>query len=96
LPPGNVIVQPCNRGTATGVLLTLLCILERDPLARIVFLPADHHVRDECGPADSVRDATSALASNPEALVYKSVMPETAARSSPRGRTTRSTVRSPW
>ncbi len=76
LPPANVIVQPCNRGTAHGVLLTLLCILERDPLARIVFLPADHYVRDECGLADSVRDATSALASNPEALVLVGIEPE--------------------
>lgn len=46
-PATNVIVQPSNRGTATGVLLGLLSILERAPLARILFLPADHYVRDE-------------------------------------------------
>ncbi len=44
---GNIIVQPDNRGTANGVLLALLHILHRDPYARIVLLPSDHHVDDE-------------------------------------------------
>ncbi len=43
----NIIVQPDNRGTANGVLLALLHILHRDPYARIVLLPSDHHVDDE-------------------------------------------------
>jgi mannose-1-phosphate guanylyltransferase len=47
LRPDNVIVQPQNRGTAIGVLLATLAVAANDPLARIVFLPADHHVRDE-------------------------------------------------
>jgi mannose-1-phosphate guanylyltransferase len=45
--PENLIVQPRNRGTANGILLPLLEILERDPDARILLLPSDHHVRDE-------------------------------------------------
>src|SRR5437762_5691423 len=44
LPPANVFVQPQNRGTALGILLALLHIFERDPHARVVILPADHHV----------------------------------------------------
>jgi len=55
LPARNVIVQPRNCGTANGVLLGLLHILERDPLAHIVFLPADHYVHDEASLADSMR-----------------------------------------
>jgi mannose-1-phosphate guanylyltransferase len=47
LPPENVLVQPTNRGTAAGVLLPLLAILERDPRACIAILPSDHHVREE-------------------------------------------------
>jgi len=43
----NIIVQPENRGTAIGILLPLLHILARDPSARIVLLPSDHHVHDE-------------------------------------------------
>jgi len=43
----NLIVQPRNRGTGNGVLLALAYILKRDPLARLIFLPADHHVLNE-------------------------------------------------
>ncbi len=47
LPHQNLIVQPRNRGTAIGVLYSVLHILARDPEARIVMLPADHYVREE-------------------------------------------------
>ena len=47
VPRDNIIVQPDNRGTANGVLLPLLTILERDPQARVVLLPSDHYVRYE-------------------------------------------------
>lgn len=55
LPSENVIVQPRNRGTAIGILLPLLRILERDPDARLVLLPADHLVRQEGVLARSLR-----------------------------------------
>lgn len=44
---GNLIVQPRNRGTGNGMLLALTHILKRDPQARLIFLPADHHVLSE-------------------------------------------------
>lgn len=47
LPVQNVITQPRNRGTAIGILLPLLNILQRDSRARILLLPSDHHVRNE-------------------------------------------------
>lgn len=47
MQPGNLIVQPKNRGTGNGVLLALAHILKRDPQAQLVFLPADHHVLAE-------------------------------------------------
>jgi mannose-1-phosphate guanylyltransferase len=47
LPANNVVIQPENKGTAAGVLLPLLSILERDPEAGILVLPSDHHVEDE-------------------------------------------------
>ena len=52
----NVIVQPRNRGTAHGILLPLLRILEVDPAARILVLPSDHYVRDEAQLAFALRD----------------------------------------
>ncbi len=42
--PGHVLYQPGDRGTAAGVLLALLPILEVDPDAVVVLSPADHAV----------------------------------------------------
>jgi mannose-1-phosphate guanylyltransferase len=61
LPEGNVIVQPENRGTAHGILFSLMHIMIRDPNAIVVVLPADHYVKEERILAESVR-ATTALA----------------------------------
>lgn len=48
LPPGNVVVQPRNRGTAAGILLPFLeILLHRDPRGRVLVLPSDHYVADE-------------------------------------------------
>ena len=43
----NIIVQPLNRGTGNGVLLATLCIMARDPHAKVIFLPSDHYVHQE-------------------------------------------------
>jgi mannose-1-phosphate guanylyltransferase len=40
-PGENVLVQPENRGTAIGMLLPLLWILEHDPQATVLSLPSD-------------------------------------------------------
>lgn len=74
LPPANVIVEPRNCGTANGVLHGVLRIIERDPHARIVFLPADHHVRNERPLAESVR--TAAASSAHEGLVLIGIEPD--------------------
>ena len=47
LPPWNVIVQPQNRGTGTGLLLGLLHLRLRDSQCGVLVLPSDHHVTDE-------------------------------------------------
>lgn len=44
---GNLIVQPRNRGTAIGILYSLLHLLAKDPRAQVLVLPADHYVREE-------------------------------------------------
>src|SRR6185503_3918195 len=59
--PGTVAVQPEDRGTAIGILLALVRILERDPNARVVILPADHHVIDERALTRTLRNAIGAL-----------------------------------
>ena len=78
LPPSNVIAQPRNRGTAIGILLSTLSILERDPLARIVFLPADHYVRDEPALGATLREAAISLMRDPMSLLLIGIEPEEA------------------
>lgn len=77
-PASNVIVQPRNCGTANGILLATLRILERDPLARIVFLPADHYVRNEAALAGSLREVATLLTRNPDELLLLGIEPEEA------------------
>lgn len=76
LPRENVIVQSDNRGTANGVLLPLLHIMERDPAARIALLPSDHHVRDERTLERSLERAVGLLAGHPTRAVLLGVEPE--------------------
>ncbi len=47
LSADNVLVQPCNRGTACGLLLPLLHVVLRDPEAVVVVLPSDHFIAEE-------------------------------------------------
>jgi mannose-1-phosphate guanylyltransferase len=61
LPANNIVVQPANRGTANGVLLPLLHIVERDPGARLLILPSDHHVFEAAVLARSLRHAMEQL-----------------------------------
>lgn len=65
LPPDNVVIQPHNRGTAVGMLLPVLRIATRDPDARILILPADHHVRDEKILARAMRRALEDIRLHP-------------------------------
>jgi mannose-1-phosphate guanylyltransferase len=74
----NITVQPLNRGTAIGVLLPLVRLLEREPAARIVLLPADHHVRNEAVLDWALRQALEAVEGSPEVVVLLGFRPEEA------------------
>ena len=75
LAPDNVIVQPENRGTAIGMLLPLLHILERDARARIVILPSDHHVEMESCLLRSLRAALETIPVNEDRTLLLCVTP---------------------
>jgi mannose-1-phosphate guanylyltransferase len=47
VPPGRVVTQPADRGTAAGVFLPLTSIFERDPDAAVMVFPCDHFVYPE-------------------------------------------------
>jgi mannose-1-phosphate guanylyltransferase len=76
LPDANVIVQPENRGTANGILLPVLHILERQPDAQIVLLPSDHHVQQESILAASMRKAVEQLRWRFDEAVLMGLQPE--------------------
>jgi mannose-1-phosphate guanylyltransferase len=46
-PPGRILSQPSDRGTAPGVFLPLTSIYERDPEAAVMIFPCDHFVYPE-------------------------------------------------
>lgn len=78
LPRHNVIVQPANRGTANGILLPLLHIVERDPQAKLVLLPSDHHVRREGILAGALRRAAGQLDWRNDEILLLGLAPEEA------------------
>jgi mannose-1-phosphate guanylyltransferase len=78
MPKANIIVQPRNCGTANGILLPLLYILARDPEARVVLLPSDHHVRDEQTLAAALQKAAVELRTRDNQILLIGILPEEA------------------
>ena len=72
----QLVVQPENRGTAVGLLVPLLAILERDPDALVWILPSDHWVRDEETVAGCARAALGRVAAEPERIVLMGIEPD--------------------
>jgi len=78
LHAGNLIVQPRNRGTGNGVLLALASILKKDPQARLVFLPSDHHVMDEEILDQAIRSALHAMPTHSRDIYLLGIEPDDA------------------
>ena len=78
VPQENLIVQPRNRGTAVGILLPLLQILQRDPDASLVVLPSDHFVRNEAVLANSLCLAMREVERRSDRIVLLGLTPEDA------------------
>lgn len=76
VPPGHVIVQPENRGTAAGILLPLSWILRRDPNARLVILPSDHGVASEETLHGAIIDALACTPHPDSEMVLLGVQPQ--------------------
>jgi mannose-1-phosphate guanylyltransferase len=76
IPAANLIAQPRNRGTATGILLPLLQIVHRDPEATLLVLPSDHYVRNEEVLAGSLRSAMTAIERDRSHLILLGITPD--------------------
>jgi len=78
MPLSNIITQPRNRGTAIGILLPLLHIIQKDPHARVLVLPSDHHVRSEARLAAALQAAMSLGRSAEADIVLLGIEPDRA------------------
>ncbi len=64
-----VIAQPMNRGTAVGITVALIQIMQADPGAVVGLFPCDHHYSDDESFRSIVRSATSGADQFPQSLV---------------------------
>lgn len=76
LPASNLIVLPEPGSTTFGIIMGLLRILQRDPAARIVVLPASHGVRNEKPLMRALRYAAAHTMVRPDDLFILGVEPE--------------------
>ena len=76
LRPGNIIVQPQNRGTAVGTALALLRVEKHDPSATVVLLPADHYVEDEETLSRSLVELAAAAKDDPLSVYLLGAQPD--------------------
>jgi mannose-1-phosphate guanylyltransferase len=76
LPQANLIVQPRNRGTAIGILYSLLHILSQDACAQVLLLPSDHYVADETILQRSLAAAMGHIARHPDVPVLLGLHPD--------------------
>ena len=77
IPAQNIVVQHLNRGTATGILLPLLQILDRDPDASVVFLPSDHFVQREMVLQRSMQRAVQRSRRDRDSIILLGFDPDT-------------------
>jgi len=75
-PAGNVVVQPENKETGPGLLLSLLHVHRRDPDAVVVIFPSDHFVREEGLFMGHVDLACRVVGRNPDGLVLLGMEPD--------------------
>src|SRR5258706_1875320 len=72
----NLIVQPCNRGTAPAILYSLLRIAARDPHALVAFFPSDHYISDNARFMSHIRAALDTARQRRDLVVLLGLEPE--------------------
>ncbi|NUN69570.1 MAG: NTP transferase domain-containing protein [Bacteroidetes bacterium] len=74
-PQHSIIIQPCDRETGAGILLSLLHVHHADPQALVALFPADHFILHEDRYRMFVRRAFDIVAAEPERIVILGVPP---------------------
>ena len=77
-PSETILVQPCGRETATGILLALLHVSVQDPDAVVGIFPSDHFVLEEEKFMQYIRHAFSFVGNYRDAIVLLAVPPSQA------------------
>ena len=72
----NLVVQPCNRGTAPAILYSLLRIAARNPQATVAFFPSDHYISDNSKFMAQIRSALDTATSQRDLIVLLGLEPE--------------------
>jgi len=74
-PPGTVIEQPADRGTAPGVFLPAALVAAQDPSATVLVMPSDHFIHPKAGFTALARTACEQAARQPGRLVMLGATP---------------------
>lgn len=75
---GTILAEPCAKNTAPALLLACLMIEKQDPHALIVFLPADHSVRNNEDFCNTLQLAIT-ISTTQQAITLIGVKPNAAA-----------------
>ncbi len=75
-PAENIVVQPRNCGTAAGILLPLMRLVNRDPDAVVLVLPSDHYVDREEVLRRSIEQAIRHVGRKPWNVVLLGIEPD--------------------
>ena len=76
IPASNVLVQPRNRDTGPGLVVSLLALARRDRAATVAVLPSDHHIRDEAAFRRHVARMALLVVAHPERIALLGARPD--------------------
>ncbi|HYY06882.1 MAG TPA: sugar phosphate nucleotidyltransferase [Candidatus Limnocylindria bacterium] len=76
IPAANLLVQPRNRDTGPGLVVSLLALARRDRAATVAVLPSDHHIRDEAAFRRHVVRMALLVAAHPERIALLGARPD--------------------
>jgi mannose-1-phosphate guanylyltransferase len=71
----RILVQPCKKGTATGIAGAVLSILEQDRDAVICFVPSDHYYDDDAQFQAAIGSVFAAANHDPASVILLGATP---------------------
>jgi len=74
-PFGELLVQPCNRGTGPAILYSLMRLRRIQPRAVVGFFPSDHHFADEEAFSGCLRQAFDLAEKRLDTVVLLGIKP---------------------